>query len=159
MNPYIARHYIMSKQFKFYISQLRKSHLEQSILTAKLFLHIRTSLFCLSTYFSVTNENCPYTAEELLRFIGDDYLQIIHVHGRMVSTWNKELLACISQLMAIVVACHCLDQSNRTLIRIRFPHEQVICNHVDTFIQSSYSTATSFEFSIHVQAISSSKLM
>ncbi len=135
MNYYIARYYMMSKQFKFYLSQLRQSPLAQSVFTAKLLFYIRTSTFSIFSYFAAKGLNLPYTAKELLYLIDDNYLQIIHVHSRFVSSWSKELLACIAPVVSLVVACyHLVDEKNRTVIKTLFPTEQVLCDHIQELI-------------------------
>ncbi|CAF4196717.1 unnamed protein product, partial [Rotaria sordida] len=45
INHYIARNYVMTDQYKFYLNQLRQSSLSQSIFTGKQLFYIKTCSF------------------------------------------------------------------------------------------------------------------
>jgi hypothetical protein len=124
----------MSEQFKLYLSQLQQSNITESIFTTKLLFYIKTSLCSLFSYLGAKTHNFPYTANEMLRYLSDDYLQIIHVHSHTVATWNKNLLACIGHLMAVIAKCYWFDEKNGTQMKILFPSEQLACDHVQELI-------------------------
>jgi len=106
INQYIMHNYVMSEQFKFCLTQFKHSHVvPESVFTAKMLFYIKTCLFSLFSYIGVRIHSFPCTADEILRYIGDDYLQIIHVHSRTVASWNKELLTCIAHLISFTAGC------------------------------------------------------
>jgi hypothetical protein len=135
INQYIARTYVMSEQFKTYLFQLRHSHVPKLVFTAKMLFYIKTCLCSLFSYLGIKVHHFPYTANEMLRYLSDDYLQIIRVHNHTVATWNKELLACIGHLMGVIAKCYWFDEKNGTQMKILFPTEQITCDHVQELIR------------------------
>jgi hypothetical protein len=135
INLYIARNYMMSKQFQFYLSQLRQSHVPESIFPAKMLFYIKTCLCSLFSYLGTKIHHFPYAANEMLRYLSDDYLHIIHVHNRTVAIWNKDLLACIGHLMAVIAKCYWFHAKNGTQMKILFPTEQITYDHVEELIR------------------------
>jgi hypothetical protein len=132
---YIVHHYIMSKQYKLYLSPLRQPSSMQIIFTAKMLFYIRTCPFYLYACMGVKVQNFPYTAEDILHYISNDYLQIIHSHSYTVASWSKELLGCIAQLVGLVCGCCWWDGEKKSHIKVLFPTEQIVCNHVEDLIR------------------------
>jgi hypothetical protein len=135
MGEYILRNYVMTKQFKLYLTQLRQSQLIQTIFTAKMLFYMKTCSFYSYTYLGIDFHNFPYTAEEMLEYISEDYLQIIRTHSRSVASWNEELLACIAQLIGLVCGYCWWDGEKKTQIKILYPTEQITCDHVQDLIR------------------------
>jgi hypothetical protein len=71
----------------------------------------------------------------MLRYLSDDYLQIIHVHHQTVAVWNKDLLACVGHLMAVIAKCYWFDEKNGAQMNILFPTDQTACDHVEKLIR------------------------
>ena len=94
----IVKQYVMSKQYKTYLTQLRHPSLPQSVLTAKLLFYIKTCSFYFYSYLHTKVLSFPCTADEIMQHLCEDYLQIIQTHSRTISSWSKELLGCIGQL-------------------------------------------------------------
>jgi hypothetical protein len=134
INQYIARNYVMSNLFKYYLTQLRHSYIPKSTFTAKMLFYIKTSLCSLFSYLGAKVHHFPYTANEMLRYLRDDYLQIIHIHSRTVALWNKHLLACIGHFMSVISKCYWFDEKNGTQTKILFPTEQITCDHIQELI-------------------------
>lgn len=134
INQYIGRHYVMNKQFHFYLIQLRYSYVPKSVFTEKMLFYIKTCLCSLFSYFGARALYFPYTADEMLRYLSDDYLQIVHIHYRRVAVWDRNLLACIGHLMAVIAKCYWFDEKNGTQMKILFPTEKVTCKHVEELI-------------------------
>ncbi|CAF4059078.1 unnamed protein product [Adineta steineri] len=138
---YIGRHiaikYFMSKQYKLYLTELRQPHLIQSVFTAKFLFYIKTCSFYLFayTYLSIKSSNYPYTADEMISYLSEDYLEIIHVHSYNVMSWNKELLGCIAHFVGLIWGCCWWDGQQRTQLKILFPKEQTACDHVEDLIR------------------------
>jgi hypothetical protein len=132
---YIVRNYVMSKQYKLYLTQLRQPQVSQAIFTPKMLFYIKTCSFYLYAYMGVEIHDFPYTADEMLQYISDDYLQIIHVHSHTVATWNKELIGCIAQLIGFVCRCFWGDGQKRTQMKILLPTEQITSDHIQDLIR------------------------
>jgi hypothetical protein len=77
----------------------------------------------------------PYTAEDMLLYIGNDYLQIIRIHSNTVASWSKELLGCIAQLVGLVCGCCWWNGEKKSHIKVLFPTEQIVCNHVEDLMR------------------------
>jgi hypothetical protein len=97
--------------------------------------YIKTCLCSLFSYFGAKAHYFPYTADEMLRYLSDDYLQIVHIHYRTVAIWNTNLLACIGHLMSVIAKCYWFDEKNGTQMKILFPTEKTTCNHVEELIR------------------------
>ncbi|CAF1233918.1 unnamed protein product [Adineta steineri] len=106
-----------------YISQLRHSHIPESIFSGKMLFYIKTSLFSLFSYLGAKDYRCFYTADEILRYLYDDYFQIIHIHSSLVATWNKDLVPCIGHLTGVIAKCYWSGEKNRTQMKILFSTE------------------------------------
>ncbi|CAF1294808.1 unnamed protein product [Adineta steineri] len=134
---YIGRHitvkYFMSKQYKLYLTELRQPYLIQSIFTVKFLFYIKTCSFYLYTYLytSLKSSNFLYTADEMISYLYEDYLEIIHVHSYNVMSWDKELLGCIAQLVGLIGGCCWWDGQHRPQLKILFPKKQIACDHVE----------------------------
>jgi len=135
INQYIARNYLMSEQFKLYLTQFQRSHILESVFTAKILFYIKTCLCSLFSYLGVKAHNFPYNPNEMLRYLTDDYLQIIHIHNHTVATWNKDLLACVGHLMSVIAKCYWFAEKNGKQMKILFPTEQITCDHVEELIR------------------------
>jgi hypothetical protein len=135
IGEYFARNYMMNQQFKFYLSQLRQPQIAQEIFTAKMLFYVKTCSFYLHAYLEVKADSFCNTANEIARYIGDDYLQIVHIHSYTVSTWTNELISCITHLIAFMTACFSSDEQKEMGMKILFPTEQIICEHVQDLIR------------------------
>ena len=127
INQYLFHNYFMTEQFKFYLNQLQQS----TIITKKTLFYIKTCLFSLCSYGGVRAHSYPCTLEELIRYVGDDYLQIIHFHSQTVTTWSKELLACIAQLISFVFGNLWWKGVIKIDEKLLFPEEQVLCDYIE----------------------------
>jgi hypothetical protein len=132
---YIVRHYIMSKQYKLYLSQLRQPSTMPLIFTAKMLFYIKTCSFYLYASLGVKVQDFSYSAEDMLHYISNDYLQIIHSHSYTVASWSKELLGCIAQVVGLVCGYCWWDGEKKSHMKVLFPTEQIICNHVEDLMR------------------------
>jgi len=135
IGEYFVRNYMMNKQFKFYLSQLRQPQITQSIFTVKMLFYIKTCSFYLYTYLGVKSYNFYYTADEMIDYLGNDYLQIIGTHNHTIESWNRELLACISHLTAFVCRCCWWGGQMTTQMKILCPTEQVTCECIQNIMR------------------------
>ncbi|CAF1961112.1 unnamed protein product [Rotaria magnacalcarata] len=105
VNLYITRHYIMTDQYKFYLTQLHRLPLSQSIFTAKLLFYIKTCSFYLSSYLFANAQHFIYSPQELILQLGTDYAYIIVLHTYNIGSWSEELLTCIAHLLLLFACC------------------------------------------------------
>ncbi|CAF4132000.1 unnamed protein product [Adineta steineri] len=93
-------------------------------------LSVKTALL-----LSVSTDQISCTADELVHWIRDDYLQIVHIHSRTVALWSKELLGCMTQLISFVGGLCWWDGHNGTQIKVLLVTEQTICDHIEDLIR------------------------
>jgi hypothetical protein len=135
INQYIARHYLMTDQFKLYLTQLQQTKLPQLIFSVKNLFYIKTCSFSLSSYLSARAQNFPFTPEEMLNHIRHDYLQIITTHTQTINMWSQHLLASITHLTGFVIACCWWSGERTTQIKLLLPTEQILCDFVEALIR------------------------
>ncbi|CAF3388118.1 unnamed protein product [Rotaria sp. Silwood1] len=135
INYYMARNYIMTDQYKFYLNQLRQSPLSQSIFTAKQLFYIKTCSLFLSTYLLAKPSVFLYTPEELIHHFGADYVQIILLHTCTIELWSTQLLACITHLLALFASCCWWGEEKRSQTKIVFPTELATCEYINALIR------------------------
>ncbi|CAF4168912.1 unnamed protein product, partial [Adineta steineri] len=135
INQYILHNYILSKQYKTYLNELSQSVISQSVFTAKMLFYIRTCSFSIFSYVNPNTHKISCTADELVHWIRDEYLQIVHIHSRTVALWSKELLACMTQLISFVGGLCWWDGHNETQIEVLFVTEQIIYAHIEDLIR------------------------
>jgi hypothetical protein len=135
INQYIARNYLMTDRFKFYLTQLQQPKISLSIFSAKQLFYIKTCSFSLNSYLSTSVQNFPFTPEEMLHHVGHEYLQIIYIHSHTVEFWNKELLLCIAYLTGFICSCCWWGGEASTQIKLLFSTEERICNFAQALIR------------------------
>ncbi|UJR22664.1 hypothetical protein I4U23_025703 [Adineta vaga] len=135
IDQYIIHNCIMNETHKFYLTQLRQLHLSESMFTSKLLFYLKTCTFYTYTYKIRKLSSFPYTADQMISFLYDDYLEIIRFHSHTVKSWNKNLLGCIAQLTGLLSECFWWDGKQRTHLKIIFPTEQITCNHIEDLIR------------------------
>ena len=79
--------------------------------------------------------NPPNTMEAMIRFLGDDYLGILHIHSQNVASWSEELLGCISHLLSLMIYGCCDQEQTKTKMKILFTNEMIACNHVEDLMR------------------------
>lgn len=130
INHHIARNYIMTDQYKFYLSQLH-----QSIFTAKQLFYIKTCSFSLSSYLLAKAQDFLYTAEEMIRHLGIDYVQIIISHTYSIESWSTQLLSCITHLIAFFASCCWWGGEQGMQSQIVFSSELIAFEYIDALIR------------------------
>ncbi|CAF1104579.1 unnamed protein product [Adineta steineri] len=135
INRYIARHYIMTDQYKSYLFQLRQSSLSESIFTAKQLFYIKTCSSSLSSYLTAKAQDFLYTSENIIRHFGPDYVQIIISQTHTIDSWSSQLLTCITRLLVFFVSCCWWGGEKGSQARIVFPNELIACEYIDALIR------------------------
>jgi hypothetical protein len=135
INVYIARNYIMTDQYKFYLTELRQSPLSQSTFTFKQLFYIKTCSLSLSSYLLAKARDFLYTPEEIIHHFGFDYVEIILLHTYTIESWSPQLLACITYLMDFFASCSWWEEGKCTLVKEVILSESAACKYVDALIR------------------------
>ncbi|CAF4514030.1 unnamed protein product [Rotaria socialis] len=135
INQYFGQRLLMSESYESYLSELRQSQLSPSIFSAKQLLYIKTCSFSLNVYLHTKPKNFCLTIDEILEKIGSHYLQIMEIHCYNISTWSKELLACITHLTGLIDSCCSTNKKEEELNQILFPTEQILFNLIEVLIR------------------------
>ncbi|CAM4761829.1 unnamed protein product [Rotaria magnacalcarata] len=135
INQYFGQRLLMSEAYESYLSELRQSQLSPSIFSAKQLLYIKTCSFSLNVYLHTKPENFCLTIDEILEKIGSHYLQIMEIHCYNISTWSKELLACITHLTGLIDICFDTNKKEEELNQILFPTEQILFDFIEVLIR------------------------
>ena len=131
----IATRYVMSEQYKIYLSQLRQTPVAESVLSARMLFYVKTCSFYVYSNLGVQFDRYPYSAEEMLRMVCDGYLEIMHVHSCTVSSWNPKLLGCIVHLASLILECCCWTVNKQMMLQMLLPSEKIACQHVEDLIR------------------------
>jgi len=135
INRHIARNYIMTDQYKFYLTELRQSPVPQSIFTAKQLFYIKTCSFFLSSYLFAKPEDFLYTAEEIIRHFSIDYVQIILLHSCTIESWSTNLFTCITYLIVFCSCCCWWGGDVGTQVRAILSTESIACEYINALIR------------------------
>ncbi|CAF1512319.1 unnamed protein product [Adineta steineri] len=135
MNQYIGHNYLMTEQFLFYLIQLQQPPIAQTIFTTKQLFYIRTCSFSLNSYLAAQEEDFPFTAQEIMNYIGNDFVKIIDVHSHIIDMWSEKLLTCIAHLIGFISACCWWNGENITHINFLFSSEQILCSYISAIIR------------------------
>ena len=136
ISQFIATHYVMSEQYKVYLSQLRQSPVGESVLSGRMVFYVRTCSFYVYSNLGVQFHRYPFSAEEMLRRLFADYLEIIHVHSYTTSSWSQELLGCIGHLVGLVSTACWWDGQAAPRMSIIFSTEATTCQHVKDLVRT-----------------------
>lgn len=131
INQFLARNYLMTNQFKFYLIQLQ----QEPIFSAKQLFYIKTCSYSLSSYLTAHVQKFPFTADEMLHHISNEYLQIINMYSQTIELWDKELPACIAHLTAFIRSCSWWCGEKSVDMKIIFPTEQILCDYMKGLIR------------------------
>jgi len=136
INQYIGRNYLMTNQFKFYLTQLQQPQTQQqSNFSTRQLFYINTCSFSLDSYLFASAQNVSFTADEMFHHVGNEYLQTMNIHSHTIEFWNKELLISITHLTGFMRSCCCLNEQMTTEMKILFPTEQILCDFIDALVR------------------------
>lgn len=102
LNDRLGREFLMTKQYKLYLEQLRQPSLPPSTFTPKQLFYLRTCSFSINVYLYSDSQHFPLTSEQILEFLANDYLEIIFTHSYAIDSWSNDLLSCIAHLIGLV---------------------------------------------------------
>jgi hypothetical protein len=89
----------------------------------------------LSSYLTGKAQNFPFTAQEIMDYIGHNFIQIIDIHSHNIDLWNEQLLTCITHLIGLISACCWWGGEMLTRINLLFPFEQTIYSYINALIR------------------------
>jgi hypothetical protein len=135
INEYIGRNYLIAEEFLYYLNQLEQPKLFKSIFSNKQLFYIKTCSFSLSSYLTGKAQNFPFTAQEIMDYIGHNFIQIIDIHSHNIDLWNEQLLTCITHLIGLISACCWWGGEMLTRINLLFPFEQTIYSYINALIR------------------------
>ncbi|CAF2653387.1 unnamed protein product [Rotaria sp. Silwood2] len=135
INQYMGQNYLMTEQFILYLAQLQKPKLPQSIFTSKQLFYIKTCSFSLSSYLMTKAQNFLFTAEEIMHYIGNDFVQIFEIHSHIIDMWSERFLTCITHLIGFIAACCWWGGEKLKQINRLFHSEQVIYSYINSIIR------------------------
>ncbi|CAF4819297.1 unnamed protein product, partial [Rotaria magnacalcarata] len=132
---YVFNKYIKSKEYKIYLTQLRQPHLSHQIFTTKFLFYIATCSSFFSSFIICEINDLSYTTDEIIQYLSEDYLEIIHVHSYTVASWSKDLLSCITKLIDVIAGCCWWNGEEKTHMEIIFRTEKIAFDHVEDLMR------------------------
>lgn len=135
VNRHIARNFIMTNKYKLYLTKLHQLPVLQSVFTAKQLFYVKTCSLSLSSYLFAVSEDFPYSAEDMFRHFGKDFIQIILLHTYNIESWSPQLFTCITYLYTFFSTCCWWGGKKSSAIKIIFPDEPAVCEYVDALIR------------------------
>lgn len=135
LNQCIISRYLMTDRYKLYLHQLRQEHPLPSIFTARFLFYIKTCSFYSYANLASKASRLSYTAEDMVRFLAEDYLTIVHTQSLNVNTWSPELIGSMAQLVGLMCGLFWWDGQKRTQMSLIFVHEKVTCRHIEDLVR------------------------
>jgi hypothetical protein len=135
INEQLSRHFLMTNQYKIYLKELQHTHLPTSIFTAKQSFYINTCSFSLHTYLWSRSPNFPFTGEQIINFVRDEYTTVLLVQSSTIETWTRQLLMCISHILGLVCSACWWGGQKRQHIELIAPSTDPTYAHLFALIR------------------------
>ncbi|CAF2509570.1 unnamed protein product [Rotaria sp. Silwood2] len=136
VNKRIECNFIMTDQFRLYLTQLHQPNVSQTIFSPKQLFYLKTCSLSIKIYVYSNVQYFPYTGGQILAHLSDDYFRLMVVQSHTVSSWSAELLACIAHLSSLVASCCWWDTNMTSHIKILLPFEQKAYEFVQALIRN-----------------------
>ena len=130
INEYFAEHFLMSEQFRVYLTQVALNRF-----TNRQLFYVKSCSFSLNAYFYTNPQQFPYTTEQMLAQVGGVYLQMIQQLSATVESWGRECLTAVAHLIGFVRAFIWWEGENGAKIKFLFPTEQSLCDYIQALIR------------------------
>ena len=104
LNNRLSQEFFMTDQYKTFIKQITDMDPALSSVTNRQLFYLRTCSFSLFSYLWSRSSNFPFTGDDIVRFLRDDYCRLILIKSRQVERWSKEMRTCVAHLIAVVCA-------------------------------------------------------
>lgn len=135
INEYITGHFILSNNFKLYLTQLLQTQLSPLIFTTKQHFYMKTCLLSLNVYFYSNPPSFNYSFDQLVSHMANNYLQLITLQTYAIKSWSKELLGCISHFIGFIRSFLWWDAEKGTKLKMFFSSEKNLCEHIEAMIR------------------------
>jgi hypothetical protein len=122
-NNRLSRDFLMTNQYKSYLQKLHQSNISKLVFTKKQMFYLKTCSFSLNVYFSLKSQNFPFTGQDIIKFLGNDYSQMILVQSNTLDSWNTELLSCVAHLTGLISSIFWWGGEKAEHIKIIIPSE------------------------------------
>lgn len=132
INEHLGNHFLLTEQFKGYLSELRQS--SQSLTKKKLF-YMKTIPLFLNAYFYSNPSSSSYTLEDVLPYIDDDFVQMVIIQSTKIESWNKDLLGCITHLIGFFRSFFWWDGEHGVKLKLLFSTEKVLCDYTEALVR------------------------
>ncbi|CAF4436851.1 unnamed protein product [Rotaria sp. Silwood2] len=135
INNRLGRDFLMTNEYQIYLKQLQEPHSSQAIFTPKQLFYLKTCSFSLHVYLCSKSQQFPFTGEQIIKFIADNYSQMILVQSHIVDSWSKELLSCIAHLIALICSCCWWGDEKAKYIKILVSPNDLTYDHILALIR------------------------
>ncbi|CAF1947057.1 unnamed protein product [Rotaria magnacalcarata] len=135
LNNRLSRDFLMTNQYKFYLKQLCEANLLQSIFTVKQHFYLQTCSLSLSVHLWSKSQNFPFTGEQIIKFLNEDYSKMILVHSHTMHSWSSELLSCVARIICLVCSSCWWGGLKPQHIELIVPSQNTKYEHMHAFIR------------------------
>jgi hypothetical protein len=135
INNRLSRDFLMTNQYKFYLKQLREPKLSQSVFTAKQRFYIKTCSFSLNVYLWSKSQNFPFTGKEIIKFLSEDYSQMILAQSYTVESWSNELLSSVAHVIGLICSSCWWGGQQAEHIELIVPSKDTTYEHIFALIR------------------------
>jgi hypothetical protein len=125
INHRLSRDFIMTQTYKSYLKQLGETELPPSIFTSKQQFYLRTCSFSLHVYLWSKSPHFPYTCEEMIQFLKDDFSQMILVRSNAIDSWTTELLSCIAHTVGVICSLCWWSEQKADHLKLLVPSKDI----------------------------------
>ncbi|CAF3842821.1 unnamed protein product [Rotaria sordida] len=130
INNRLARDFLMTNEYQIYLKQLQKPHSSEILFTPKQLFYLKTCSFSLHVYLCSKLQQFPFTGEQIVKFLADNYLQMIRIQSYIVDSWSKELLSCIAHLIALICSCCWWSDEKPKYIKMLVASNDLMYDHI-----------------------------
>jgi hypothetical protein len=135
INGRLSRDFLMTNQYKYYLKQLREPKLSQSVFTAKQRFYMKTCSFSLNVYLWSKSQNFPFTGEEIIKFLSEDYSQMILAQSYTMESWSDELLSCVAHVIGLICSSCWWGGQQAEHIELIVPSKDTTYEHIFALIR------------------------
>ncbi|CAF3447838.1 unnamed protein product [Rotaria sp. Silwood1] len=135
LNSRLSREFLITDQYKFYLKQLCDPNLTQSVFNPKQRFYLKTCSFSLNVCLSSKSQNLPFTGAEIIKFLNEDYSQMILINSYTIDSWSGELLACIAHIIGLMCSACWWCELKPQYIQLIVPSEDTTYEHIFALIR------------------------
>ena len=125
INHRLSRDFLMTDKYTSYLKQLGEAELSPSIFTSQQRFHLRTCSFSLHVYIWSKSPSFPYTCEEMIEFLKDDFSRMILVRSNSIDSWSTELLSCMAHTVGVICSLCWWNDRKADLLKLIVPSKDI----------------------------------